>query len=171
MNKIKGLIRNVPDFPKPGIMFKDITPLLKDPEGFARAIELMAANFNPDEIDVICGIESRGFIFAAALALKLKKGFVPIRKAGKLPWETTKVKYSLEYGEDTIEVHNDAFANGARAVLVDDLLATGGTARAACELIEKTGGKINSVQFVIELSFLNGRDQLKNFKVASILSY
>ncbi|HOT74224.1 MAG TPA: adenine phosphoribosyltransferase [Candidatus Wallbacteria bacterium] len=171
MDKVKDLIRNVPDFPKPGIMFKDITPLLKNAEGFNRTIELMAAGFNADDVDVICGIESRGFIFASALALKLKKGFVPIRKAGKLPWETTKVKYSLEYGEDVIEVHNDAFSGGARAVLVDDLLATGGTAKAACELIEKTGGKINSVQFVIELSFLNGRDLLKNYKVNSILSY
>lgn len=171
MNKIKDLIRNVPDFPKPGIMFKDITPLLKDPEGFARAVELMAANFDPGAVDVICGIESRGFIFAAALAAKLQKGFVPLRKAGKLPWETTKVKYSLEYGEDVIEVHNDAFAGGNRAVLVDDLLATGGTARAACELIEKTGGKIDSVQFAIELSFLNGREQLKKYRVNSILTY
>jgi len=171
LDKVKDLIRNVPDFPKPGIMFKDITPLLKNAEGFNRTIELMAANFNPNDVDVICGIESRGFIFASALALKLKKGFVPIRKAGKLPWETTKVKYCLEYGEDVIEVHNDAFAGGARAVLVDDLLATGGTAKAACELIEKTGGKLNSVQFVIELSFLNGRDSLKNYKVNSILSY
>jgi len=171
LDTIKSLIRNIPDFPKPGIMFKDITPLLKNAAGFNRTIELIAANFNPAETDVICGIESRGFIFAAALAIKLNKGFVPIRKAGKLPWETTKVKYSLEYGEDSIEVHNDAFTGGARVVLVDDLLATGGTAKAACELIEKTGGKLNSVQFVIELSFLNGRDLLKNYKVNSILNY
>ncbi len=171
MDTIKSLIRNVPDFPEPGIMFKDITPLLKDAAGFNRTIDLIAMGISAGDIDVICGIESRGFIFASALAAKLNKGFVPIRKAGKLPWETTKVKYSLEYGEDVIEMHNDAFSGGARTVLVDDLLATGGTARAACELIKKTGGSLVSIHFVIELLFLNGREALKDYKVNSILSY
>jgi len=171
LDKIKSLIRNVADFPQPGIMFKDITPLLKDPEGFNLAVEMMSKNFDHSSIDVICGIESRGFIFASALAVKLKKGFVPIRKAGKLPWETASVKYSLEYGEDSIEIHNDAFENGNRALLVDDLLATGGTAKAACELIEKVGGKINSIQFVIELAFLNGKKLLNDYKVNSLVTY
>jgi len=152
-------------------MFKDITPLLKDPDGFETAIDEMSKNIDASKIDVVCGIESRGFIFAAAVASKLKKGFVPIRKKGKLPWETFQVKYALEYGEDMIEIHTDAFASGKRAVLLDDLLATGGTAAAACELIEKAGGVLDSVHFMIELTFLNGRNLLKGRRVHSLISY
>lgn len=171
MEKIKSLIRNIPDFPSPGIMFKDITPMLKDPEGFSLAIDGLCKNIDPSKVDLICGIESRGFIFAAAVAARMKKGFVPIRKKGKLPWETIQVKYALEYGEDVIEIHTDAFAAGRRAVLIDDLLATGGTARAACELIEKAGGTLDSVHFVIELTFLNGRSLLKDRTVNTLISY
>ncbi len=171
MDRVKNLIRNVPDFPKQGIIFKDITPLLKDPEGFNTVINKICEKIDPSKVDIICGIESRGFIFASAVAYKLKKGFVPIRKAGKLPWETSQVKYALEYGEDTLEIHNDAFENGSRAVLVDDLLATGGTAKAACELIEKVGGAVDSLHFVIELAFLNGRNFLKGKNISSLLTY
>ena len=171
MEQIKKLIRNVPDFPKPGIMFKDITPMLKDPAGFDLAIETICKNIDASKVDMICGIESRGFIFAAAVAARMKKGFVPVRKAGKLPWETHQVKYALEYGEDCLEIHTDAFSTGSRAVLVDDLLATGGTAKAACELIEKAGGTVDSVHFVIELAFLNGRNLLKERKINSLITY
>lgn len=169
--RIKKLVRNIPDFPKPGIMFKDITPLLRDAEGFHATIEEICKNIDPSKVDIICGIESRGFIFACAVANRLKKGFVPIRKPGKLPYETYQVKYSLEYGEDCLEIHTDAFEGAKRAVLVDDLLATGGTAKAACELIEKAGGTVESVHFVIELAFLNGGKLLSGRKINSLITY
>lgn len=157
---IEQYIRDVPDFPKPGIMFKDITPLLGNPDGLRESIEGLAAAVDPDTYDVVVGIESRGFIFGTALALHLNKGFVPIRKPGKLPAETASQSYELEYGTDTLEIHTDAFASGPRTLIVDDLLATGGTAEAALKLVRRVGGEPVACAFVIELSFLPGRAKL-----------
>lgn len=158
---IETLIRDVPDFPKPGIVFKDITPLLQSPEGLKASIVGLAEAVDPSSYDVICGIESRGFIFGTALATHLGKGFVPVRKPGKLPWKTEAVDYELEYGSDRIEIHTDAFDAGKRVLLVDDLLATGGTMAAATELVKRIGGEPVAAAFVIELGFLNGRERLQ----------
>lgn len=157
---IEQYIRDVPDFPKEGILFKDITPLLQSPEGLSASIEGLAQVVDPDSYDLVVGIESRGFIFGTALAHHLGKGFVPIRKPGKLPWQTASESYELEYGTDTIEIHVDAFEPGPRALIVDDLLATGGTAEAALKLVRRVGGEPVACAFVIELSFLPGRDRL-----------
>jgi adenine phosphoribosyltransferase len=164
-------IRNIPDFPQPGIQFKDITPVLQDGPLFARCIDELTNGFKPGQVDAIVGIDARGFIFAAAAAYKLQCGFVPVRKKGKLPYQTFEQSYSLEYGSATVAIHTDAVHQGSRVLLIDDLLATGGTAAAAAELLNKVGAKILEISFVIELSFLNGRDKLKNYPIRSLLTY
>lgn len=164
-------IRNVPDFPQPGIQFKDITPVLADARLFASCIDELTSKFQPGQVDAIVGIDARGFIFAAAAALKLQCGFVPVRKKGKLPFQTYEQSYSLEYGNNTIAIHVDAVKPGARVLLVDDLLATGGTAAASANLLQKVGAEILEITFFIELSFLNGRDKLKGFPVRSLVVY
>jgi adenine phosphoribosyltransferase len=169
--EIAAAIRNVPDFPKPGIQFKDITPVLADPRLFAGAIDLLTEKFNPGSVDAVVGIDARGFIFAAAAALKLRAGFVPVRKQGKLPYQTHEQAYALEYGSATVAMHVDALTPGARVLLIDDLLATGGTASAAAALINKLGAKILEAAFLIELKFLNGREKLKDCPVRSIIVY
>jgi adenine phosphoribosyltransferase len=169
--QIKAAIRNIPDFPTAGVQFKDITPVLGDARLFAGTIDLLTEGFAPGSIDTIVGIDARGFIFAAAAAFKLKAAFVPVRKKGKLPFSTYEQDYALEYGTNTIAIHTDALHKGTRVLLVDDLLATGGTAAAAAQLVQKVGAKIESIRFLIELSFLNGRDKLKGLKVESLIVY
>ncbi len=169
--RIQKAVRDIPDFPKKGILFKDITPVLKDPTLLRQVVDLMAAHFKKQKIDYVVGIESRGFIFSPTLAYLLKAGFVPVRKEGKLPHHTKKMAYALEYGEAVLEIHRDALEKGARVVIVDDLLATGGTARAAAKLVESLGGKVISISFLIELSFLKGRDKLSKYDVFSIIRY
>jgi adenine phosphoribosyltransferase len=164
-------IRDIPDFPKPGILFKDITPLLAEPSAFQRAVDLMADHYRSDNIDAIGAAEARGFLFAAPLALRLRKPLVPLRKPGKLPHRTHALRYDLEYGTAELHMHIDAISAGARVLLIDDVLATGGTMRAACDLIEKAGGSVASCAFLIELSFLAGRDKLKPFEVFSLIRY
>jgi adenine phosphoribosyltransferase len=164
-------IRNVPDFPKPGIQFKDITPVLADPRLFAGAIDLLIEGFRPGDVDAVVGIDARGFIFAAAAALKLQAGFVPVRKKGKLPYQTIEQSYDLEYGTATVAMHVDALKPGARVLLVDDLLATGGTAAAAVALMRKLDAHILEVGFLIELKFLAGRDKLPGLPVRSLVVY
>ena len=167
---IESFIRDVPDFPKPGIIFKDITPLLASPEGLALSIQGLADAVDPDSYDIIAGIESRGFIFGTPLAAKLGKGFVPIRKPGKLPWKTESESYQLEYGTDTIEIHVDAFEGAPRVLLVDDLLATGGTMEAALKLVRKVGGTPVACAFVLELGFLPGRDKLGDVPAHALMT-
>ena len=157
---IEGRIRDVPDFPKKGIVFKDITPLLQDPQSFAATIDRMAESASAHAFDLVCGIESRGFLFGAALAKELGKGFIPIRKPGKLPWKTASESYELEYGADTIEIHIDAAPGGKRVLMVDDLLATGGTLGAAVQLVRNVGGMVCGAACIIELTFLGGRRRL-----------
>ena len=165
------LIRSVPDFPKPGIVFRDITPLLADPAGLDQAIAQLAEPYRDRKIDLVAAIESRGFIFGVAVARQLGVGFVPIRKPGKLPAATTKVSYELEYGLDSVEIHTDAISPGQRVLLVDDLLATGGTMAAACQLVTGLGAEIVAIAFVIELAFLNGRDKLAGHDILSLITY
>lgn len=162
-------IRDVPDFPKPGIVFKDITPLLLDPTSLALSVEYLAQPYRGLKIDAVAGAESRGFIFGTAVAQALSAGFIPIRKPGKLPAETRSASYELEYGTDSLEIHVDAVNPGDRIVMVDDLLATGGTMAACCRMVEELGGEIVGVSFVIELSFLHGRDKLGKYPIHSIL--
>jgi adenine phosphoribosyltransferase len=169
--EITAAIRNVPDFPKPGIQFKDITPVLADARLFAGAIDLLTENFKPGSVDAVVGIDARGFIFAAAAAVKLKAGFVPVRKKGKLPHTTHEQDYALEYGHATVAMHIDALKPGARVLLIDDLLATGGTSAAAVALVKKLGAEILEASFLIELKFLDGREKLKGFPVRSIVVY
>lgn len=164
-------IRNIPDFPKAGIQFKDITPVLADPRLFAASIDLLTNNFQPGSVDAVVGIDARGFIFAAAAAYRLKCGFVPVRKRGKLPYTTYEESYDLEYGSNTIAIHTDAIKPGSRVLLIDDLLATGGTAAAAASLLQRLNVSILEMTFLIELSFLNGRDRLKGFPVRSLVVY
>jgi adenine phosphoribosyltransferase len=171
MDKLKTLIREVPDFPKPGINFYDITTLLKDPAGLKSVIDALQARYGGQGIHTVAGIEARGFIFAPAVAYALEAGFVPIRKPKKLPAATESMSYGLEYGSDTIEIHRDAIVPGQNILIVDDVLATGGTARAAGQLIEKLGGKVAGFGFVIELDFLNGREKLAGHKIDSLLHY
>ncbi len=171
LEKIKTALRDVPDFPKPGILFKDITPILNDPQLFGDTINLMAEAALGRKIDFVAGIEARGFIFGAALARKLNCGFVPIRKPGKLPYKIYKEDYALEYGTDSIEVHQDAFFKGASVYLADDLLATGGTASAAASLIQKCGAEVSLIGFLIELAFLNGREKLNEYPVKSLITF
>jgi adenine phosphoribosyltransferase len=170
-SEIEHAIRNVPDFPKPGIQFKDITPVLADARLFAGSIDLLTENFAPGSVDAVIGIDARGFIFAAAAALKLKAGFVPVRKKGKLPFTTHEEDYALEYGSATVAMHTDALKPGARVLLIDDLLATGGTAAAAVALMKKLNAHILEIGFLIELKFLNGREKLKNHPIRSIVVY
>ncbi len=158
---VKGHIRDIVDFPKPGIIFKDITPILQNHEVFGRIIDTWTERYEKERIDVVAGIESRGFLFGTPLAHRLKAAFVPIRKQGKLPYKTINISYDLEYGSSTIEMHEDAIKKGQRVVIIDDLLATGGTAQAACQLIEKQGGHVVECAFVVELAFLNGRKKIK----------
>jgi len=168
---LQAAIRNIPDFPKPGIQFKDITPVLADARLFAAAIDLLTARFSPGRIDAVVGIDARGFIFAAAAAVKLQAGFVPVRKKGKLPYRTHEQDYALEYGQATVAIHVDALRPGARVLLVDDLLATGGTAAAAAQLVRKLDAQILEIGFLIELSFLNGREKLAGLPVRSLVTY
>lgn len=168
---LKEIIRDIPDFPKKGIIFKDITPILKDPEAFRQTAEQIEKALGDKQIDYVVGIESRGFIFSPILAQNLKAGFIPVRKKGKLPYDCEEVSYSLEYGEAILEIHKDAIEPGSRVVIIDDLLATGGTALAAAELIEKLGGKVEQLSFVIELSFLKGREKLSAYDVSSLITY
>ena len=168
---LKRYIRDIPDWPKEGILFRDITPLLLNPKAFAAAAEALCADFTEAGIEYVAAVEARGFIFGAAVAEKLGAGFVPIRKKGKLPWQTESVSYDLEYGTDTLEVHSDAVESGGKVLMVDDLLATGGTMAAACELIEKIGGKVAGIAFLIELAGLKGREKIADYKVASIITY
>jgi len=169
--QIRQAIRDIPNFPKPGIIFKDITPLLGNGRLFKQTIDLLADRYRPQEVDIILGIESRGFIIGAALAYRLEAGFCIVRKPGKLPYETHRASYLLEYGSDTLEVHRDALQPNARVLIVDDLLATGGTASAAAELVQKLGGRVVECAFVIELSFLKGREKLKPHGVFSLIQY
>src|SRR5579862_2489638 len=162
-SEIERAIRNVPDFPKAGIQFKDITPVLADAALFAYSIDLLTAPFKPGQVDAVVGIDARGFIFAAAAALRLKAGFVPVRKKGKLPYQTHEQNYDLEYGANAIAIHIDAVKPGSRVLLIDDLLATGGTAAAAAALLRKVGAQILEISFLIELGFLGGRDKLKDY--------
>ena len=169
--EIEQAIRNVPDFPKPGIQFKDITPVLADARLFAGSIDLLTEKFQPGSVDAVVGIDARGFIFAAAAAVKLQAGFVPVRKKGKLPYKTIEQDYALEYGHATVAMHTDALKPGARVVLIDDLLATGGTSAAAVELMKKLGVQILEITFLIELKFLNGRERLKGLPVRSVVVF
>ena len=171
MNDLKKFIRDIPDFPKKGIIFHDITPLLQNADAFMAAIERMAEMLNGREIDYLVGIESRGFIFASALAIKLRTGLVIVRKPGKLPYVTINASYDLEYGSDSLEVHRDAIHNGSRVVLIDDLLATGGTAKAAGDLIAKLGGEIAGYCFLVELTDLGGENKLSPHPVWSVVKY
>ena len=168
---LKKLIREVPDFPKAGILFYDITTLLKDRLGFARLIDALTEHYINDDIDLVLGIEARGFIFGPALAYRLNAGFVPVRKPKKLPAKVLQWKYDLEYGQDTLEIHEDAIQPGQRVLICDDLLATGGTARAAAEMVKSLGGNISGLGFVVELDGLNGRDKLTDYDVFSLLHY
>lgn len=168
---LADLIRNVPDFPIPGIQFKDITTLLRDGSAFQQVVDALAMRYEGRPIDAIVGIESRGFIFSAPVAYRLGVGLVPIRKHGKLPAATHHVEYALEYGSSKLEIHRDAFDAGARVVVIDDLLATGGTVAAACELVEMAGGVVEEAAFLIELSFLNGREKLSKYPVFSLIQY
>src|ERR1022692_5341189 len=168
---LKKLIREVPDFPKPGILFYDITTLLKDSGGFAGVIDGLKSHYSGARVDLVLGIEARGFIFAPALAYALHGGFVPIRKPGKLPAATVSASYDLEYGKDSLEMHKDAVQPGSRVLIVDDLLATGGTAAAAARLVREAGGTVGGLGFVVELTFLNGRRSLHGSQVFSLLQY
>ncbi|MCG0239588.1 MAG: adenine phosphoribosyltransferase [Firmicutes bacterium] len=168
---LKSLIRTVDDFPKPGISFKDITTLLKEPAAFREAIDTLAARFEDRGVELVTGPESRGFIFASALAYRLGAGLVPVRKPGKLPWRTRRITYSLEYGEDALEVHEDAFRPGQKVLVVDDLLATGGTIRATIDLVESLGAQVVGVGFLIELTYLGGRQRLAGYDVHSLIQY
>ena len=168
---LKRLIREIPDWPKPGILFYDITTLLKDQQGFASLIDGLSSHYLNCKVDVVVGVEARGFIFAPALAYRLNAGFVPVRKPKKLPAETASHTYQLEYGTDTLEMHKDAIQPGQRVLVVDDLLATGGTARATVELAKSLGGEICGAAFAVELTFLNGRKKLAGYDVFSLLQY
>ena len=168
---LESKIRNIQDFPKPGIGFKDITTLLKDGEAFKAAIDKIVENLKDKEVDYVVGTEARGFLLGAPVAYALGAGFVPIRKPGKLPAEVVSFEYDLEYGTDKIEMHKDSIEEGKKVVIIDDLLATGGTVEAATKLIESLGGEIVSIQFLIELEFLNGKDKLKGYDVESIIKY
>jgi adenine phosphoribosyltransferase len=171
MQELKQRIRHVPDFPKPGILFYDVTTLLKDPVGFRLSVDAMAEPYADEQIDLIVGIESRGFIFGSAVADRLSTGFAPVRKLGKLPSTTRRATYALEYGTDTLEIHDDAVTKGQRVLVMDDLLATGGTAAATVGLVRALGGDVVGVQFLIELVALNGRERLAGERIGTVLQY
>jgi len=166
---LKDHIRDIPDFPKPGILFKDITTLLKHPKAFKQAIDCLADKFKNKKIDLVVAVDARGFIFGGAVAQKLKTGFVPVRKRGKLPWKTKSMTYELEYGTDSLEIHQDAIEPGNRVLIIDDLLATGGTAKAVADLVKEMQGKVVGIAFVIELVALKGREKLKDYPVVSLV--
>jgi adenine phosphoribosyltransferase len=168
---LRSLIRDVPDFPKPGIVFKDISTLTKDAEGLRASVDMIAERYADAGVDLVVGIEARGFVFGAAVAYKMGVGFVPARKPGKLPAQTVSVEYELEYGTDAIEIHRDAIAKGQRVLIVDDLLATGGTAAAAAELVSGLGGDVVAIAFLVDLAFLKGRDKLAGYEVFSLIEY
>jgi adenine phosphoribosyltransferase len=169
--KVKSFIRDVPDFPKPGIVFKDITPLLQNAPLFKSTIQKMAGPFLRKGITHVASVESRGFIFGAPVAYQLDAGYIPIRKKGKLPYKTAAIEYALEYGTDTLEIHADALDAASRVLIIDDVLATGGTAQAACKLVEKLNAKVAGLSFVIELEFLHGREKLRGYDVLTLLRY
>jgi adenine phosphoribosyltransferase len=168
---LRSTIRDIPDWPKAGVTFKDITPLLNDPTAFAGTIDALAADAGEGTVDRVLGVEARGFMFAAPVAYRLGAGFVPVRKAGKLPWEIEREEYVLEYGTDLLEIHRDAIAPGERVLIVDDVLATGGTAAATARLVERLGGVVAGLAFVIELDFLGGRSQLGGYPLVSLVRY
>jgi adenine phosphoribosyltransferase len=168
---LRAKIREIPDFPKPGILFYDITTLLKDPAAYHEAIDLMLEPYKDERIDIVVGMESRGFIFSSPLAYQLNAGLVPVRKLGKLPAETLTVEYALEYGSNTLEIHRDAIGPGQRVLIVDDLLATGGTVKGTIELVERLKGEVVGLAFLVELDFLNGRDRLDGRTVTSVVRY
>jgi adenine phosphoribosyltransferase len=168
---LRAKIREIPDFPKPGILFYDITTLLKDPASFRQAIDLMLEPYKDERIDIVVGMESRGFIFSAPMAYLLNAGLVPVRKLGKLPAETITVEYALEYGSNTLEIHRDAIEAGQRVLIVDDLLATGGTVRGTIELVERLKAQVVGLAFLVELDFLKGRERLEGRRVTSVVSY
>jgi adenine phosphoribosyltransferase len=171
LEQLKALVRDVPDFPQEGIVFKDITPLLADELAFSTVIDLTVVHFGRGNVDKVVGIEARGFILASPVAYHFGAGFVPVRKVDKLPWETEAAEYALEYGTATLEIHRDAVAPGERVLIVDDVLATGGTAKATAELVERIGGKVVGIACLIELGFLNGRDQLEGYELFTLLQY
>jgi adenine phosphoribosyltransferase len=171
MCRLKEFIRDVPDFPQKGIIFKDLTPLFQDPRGLREAIEKLSHHYRNREIDIVVGAEARGFILASTVAYNLGAGFVPVRKPGKLPYEKISMSYALEYGTDTLEMHKDSIKKGQHVLLVDDLLATGGTMATCCKMVESLGGKIVGCAFLIELAFLNGRKMLDNYDVFSLITY
>ncbi|HWN09153.1 MAG TPA: adenine phosphoribosyltransferase [Pyrinomonadaceae bacterium] len=171
MDHLKAMIREVPDFPKPGINFYDITTLLKHPEGLRNTVDALAAEYAGEKVDTVIGVEARGFIFAPALAYHLGAGFVPVRKPKKLPSECVSISYDLEYGQDALEIHRDAVGSGHRVIIADDLLATGGTAKAVCDLVEGLGGTVVGLVFVVELEFLPGRAKLEGYDVRSLIKY
>ncbi|APW62397.1 adenine phosphoribosyltransferase [Paludisphaera borealis] len=168
---VRDWIRDIPDFPKPGVLFKDITPLLSNPDAFRTSIDQLEEQFRDRGVDVIAAAEARGFIFGAPLAVRMNAGFVPIRKPGKLPYATIAQEYALEYGNDRLEIHSDALAPGRRVLLIDDVLATGGTMRACCDLVNSTGAELIACAFIIELSFLGGRAKLEPSEVFSLITY
>ncbi len=171
MDDLKLLIREIPDYPKPGILFYDLTTLLKDPKGFHSLVDRLCGQYNGAKVDLVAGIEARGFIFAPALAYRLGAGFVPVRKPKKLPGKTASITYQLEYGTDQLDIHEDAVKPGQRVLICDDLLATGGTAAAAVKLVKQLGGEVAGCAFAVELTFLNGRGKLPGINVFSLLSY
>ena len=171
MEKLKKLIRNIPDFPKPGIVFRDITPLLADAEGLALACSALAEPFRDQTGELVVGAESRGFISGTVVARELNCGFIPVRKSGKLPAQTIAEEYELEYGTDTLEIHADTIKPGQRVLMVDDLLATGGTMKACCQMVQRLGGQIAGIAFLIELAFLNGREPLNDYDIHSLIIY
>ena len=170
-DRLAALVRDIPDFPKPGITFKDITPLLADPVAFRAAVDGIADRFEAAAVDRVLGVEARGFILAAPIAYRFRAGFTPVRKAGKLPWQVEAEEYALEYGTDLLEIHRDAIEPGERVLVVDDVLATGGTAAATVRLVERLGGEVVGLGFVLELAFLDGRSQLADRDVVSLVSY
>jgi adenine phosphoribosyltransferase len=171
MDRLRKKIRDIPDFPKPGIIFKDITPLIKDPATLRLSVHQLLHPFLGREITAVAGMEARGFIFGSLVAWELNLPFVPLRKPGKLPYDVQSVAYDLEYGSATLEVHIDAFDENDRVLLIDDLLATGGTAKASCELVEKTGATVEACAFVVELDFLKGRDKLKGYEIHTLIHF
>ena len=171
IEQVKALIRDIPDFPQPGIVFKDITPLLADDDAFSSAIDLIVVHYGRGNVDKVVGIEARGFILASPVAYHFGAGFVPVRKSGKLPWESEREEYALEYGTATLEIHRDSIRPGERVLIVDDVLATGGTARATARLVERLGGKVIGIACLIELTFLNGRDALQDYEFFGLITY
>ena len=171
IERIRGLIRDIPDFPQEGIVFKDITPLLADEAGFSSVIDMIVVHYGRGNIDKVVGIEARGFILASPVAYHFGAGFIPVRKAGKLPWETESEEYELEYGTETLQIHRDALRPGERVLIVDDVLATGGTAQATARLVERLGAKVVGIACLIELGFLKGRDRISNYDFYSLVTY